>query len=296
MSLYTAPFLDGFYPEWRRRVRGLGRRPSGPSWQANAGTALEVLSAEASARGEHRLAADWWRRLLELDPLSSHAALGLMTALDHAGEHAEALRLGEAYGELVRSELGADPPPELSEWIEQHRHVAGNGARSTNSPPADRVRSGRPVRPRPMTPPRARRAGRPVRRWGAAIGLAALAAAGLLLSGSRTDLADRPQPRWPSPPSTCSIRRCTSGTRGWWTSSPGTSTAPDRCAPSRRRWDSSAGSGRADRVSAESFGHRTGAGLVVFGSVRKTRDTVSLRATVLDLATEAGRARSRGQR
>jgi tetratricopeptide (TPR) repeat protein len=42
--------------------------------------------------------------------------------------------------------------------------------------------------------------------------------------------------------------------------------------------------GRADRVSAASFGHRTGAGLVVFGSVRKTRDTVSLRAAVLDLA------------
>jgi len=45
-----------------------------------------------------------------------------------------------------------------------------------------------------------------------------------------------------------------------------------------KRWK-----GRADRVSAESFGHRTGAGLVVFGSVGRARDTVSLRATVLDL-------------
>jgi serine/threonine-protein kinase len=45
-----------------------------------------------------------------------------------------------------------------------------------------------------------------------------------------------------------------------------------------KRWH-----GRADRVSAEGFGQRTGAGLVVFGSVRKARDTVSLRATVLDL-------------
>jgi serine/threonine-protein kinase len=48
-----------------------------------------------------------------------------------------------------------------------------------------------------------------------------------------------------------------------------------------KRWH-----GRADRVSAETFGHRTGAGLVVFGSVRKTRDTVSLRATVLDVARQ----------
>jgi len=46
-----------------------------------------------------------------------------------------------------------------------------------------------------------------------------------------------------------------------------------------KRWH-----GRADRVSAESFGHRTGAGLVVFGSVSTASDTVSLRATVLDLA------------
>ena len=42
--------------------------------------------------------------------------------------------------------------------------------------------------------------------------------------------------------------------------------------------------GRADRVSAEKFGQRTGAGLVVFGNVRRVRDTVTLRATVLDRA------------
>src|SRR4029079_14659194 len=97
---------------------------------------LERLSTEASRRGEHRVAANWWRRLLELDPLSSHAALGLMTALDNAGEHAEALRRGQAYGELVRVELGADPPPELSAWIEQHRSVDASGARPSNLRPA----------------------------------------------------------------------------------------------------------------------------------------------------------------
>jgi tetratricopeptide (TPR) repeat protein len=46
-----------------------------------------------------------------------------------------------------------------------------------------------------------------------------------------------------------------------------------------RRW-----SGRADRPSAEAFGGRTGAGLVVYGSVvRRGGDSVSLGATVLDL-------------
>ena len=73
---------------------------------------------------------------MELDPLSSRAVLGLMTALDSAGERAEALRCGDSYGELTRSELGADLPPELSQWIERHRHLAGNGAGPSHQPPA----------------------------------------------------------------------------------------------------------------------------------------------------------------
>jgi TolB-like protein/DNA-binding SARP family transcriptional activator len=134
VACYTAPFLDGFYlngggefEDWaemeRARLAGQCR------------TALETLSTDASQRGEHRVAADWWRRLLQLDPLSSHAALGLMAALDQAGERAEALRCGQAYGELMRSELGADPPADVTEWIEQHLHVAGNGARAPNPAP-----------------------------------------------------------------------------------------------------------------------------------------------------------------
>ncbi len=126
VSLYTAPFLDGFY------LNGGGEFESWAETErvrlaSRCRAALEVLSADATKRGEHRVAADRWRRILELDPLSSHAALGLMTALESAGERAEALRCGEAHGKLVRSELGADPPRELSEWIEHHRHVAGNG-------------------------------------------------------------------------------------------------------------------------------------------------------------------------
>jgi eukaryotic-like serine/threonine-protein kinase len=51
-----------------------------------------------------------------------------------------------------------------------------------------------------------------------------------------------------------------------------------------QRWQ-----GRADRVSAEAFGRRTGAGLVVFGAVvPKGRDSVSLRASVLEGAGARG--------
>jgi TolB-like protein/DNA-binding SARP family transcriptional activator len=141
VALYTASFLDGFY------LNGGGEFES---WAENERTrlagqcraALEVLAAEATGRDEHRVAAGWWRRLLELEPLGCHAALGLMTALDNAGEHAEALRCGQAYAELVRSELGVDPPAELSEWMERHRHVAGNGVRPLNQPAVTMARAG----------------------------------------------------------------------------------------------------------------------------------------------------------
>jgi DNA-binding SARP family transcriptional activator len=122
VAFYTAPFLDGFY------LNGGGEFETWAEIErarlaSQCRAALEVLSAEATGRGEHRAAVIWWRRLLDLDPLSSHAALSLMTALDNAGERAEALRCGQAHGELVRSELGAEPSPELSEWVERHRHL-----------------------------------------------------------------------------------------------------------------------------------------------------------------------------
>ena len=290
VSFYTAPFLDGFYlneggefEAWAETERA--RLAS--QYRA----ALELLSAEATKRGEHRAAAEWWRRLLELDPLSSHAALGLMTALDNAGEHAEALRRGQAYGELVRVELGADPPLELSAWIEQHRSVDASGARPSNHPPAagpapagrlarDEEFASAPSQPDAAPP---RRWGITVWRWWPALGLAGLATAGFLLLGNRTVSPTDPNLLAVAPfdvldPSLALwheglvdiLSRDLDGA------------GPLRTVPQTvglKRWQ-----GRADRVSAESFGHRTGAGLVVFGSVGKTRDRVNLRATVLDLS------------
>jgi serine/threonine-protein kinase len=302
VSFYTAPFLDGFY------LNGGGEFESwAESERARLGEryrrALEVLSAEATARGEHRTAVDCWRRLLEFDPLSSHAALGLMTALDHAGERAEALRRGESYGELLLAELGDAPPPELTEWIERRRHVAGNGkgvagdraaahgARVSNPPPAagsypaERLTAAGEftiVLSEPDHVPE-RRPFAAARRWGAAVGLAAAAAAGILLTGSRTDL--------PTDPNLIAIAPfdvLDPSLQIWHEgmvdilSRNLDGAGPLRTVPQTvglKRWQ-----GRADRVSAERFGRRTGAGLVVIGSVRRARDTVSLRATVLDLA------------
>jgi len=301
VSCHTAPFLDGFYlnggGEFETWAEAERARMAG-QYRA----ALEVLSAEAAGRGEHRVAVDWWRRLLELDPLSTHSALGLMYALENAGERAEALRYGQAHGELVRSELGVDPPPELSEWIERHRHVAGSGipvigVGSPNAPPApslapsDRLTS--PDRAaKDLSHPGAaapRRSLVAVRRWGAVVGLTALVAVGVLLSGTR--------PAEPTDPNLLAIApfEVLDPSLQIWheglvdvLSRNLDGAGPLRTLPQTvglKRWH-----GRADRVSAESFGHRTGAGLVVFGSVSRTRDTVSLRATVLDVARQRAEA------
>src|SRR3954452_2240320 len=292
VSFYTAPFLDGFYlngggefEDWAESERA--------RLASQCRAALEVLSAEATKRGEHRVAAEWWRRLLELDPMSSQAALGLMSALDNSGQRAEALRCGLAYGGLVHSELGADPPAELSQWIEQHRHVAGNGSSPSNQPPATgpvyavrRATAGE-LAETVSAPDAAPHRSSVTRRWGPAIGLAALIAAGILLSGTG--------PTPPTDPNLLAVAPfdvLDPSLQIWHEGLVDIlardldGAGPLRTVPQTvglKRW-----SGRADRVSAESFGHRTGAGLVVFGSVRKTRDTVSLRATVLDLAKKQG--------
>jgi DNA-binding SARP family transcriptional activator len=308
VSCYTAPFLDGFY------LNGAGEFENWAETErarlaSQCRTALEVLSTEATRRGEHRAAVNWWRRLLELDPLSSHAALGLMRALESAGERAEALRRGQTYGELVRSELGADPPPELSEWIDQHRSVAGNGAggngaagvaREGPTPagergidpalaevPADRFTTAgvfAEALSHPGAAPR-RRSLVAVRRLGAAIAMAAMAAAGVLLSRSR--------PAPPTDPNLLAIAPfdvLDPSLQVWREglvdilSRDLDGAGPLRTVPQTvgiKRWH-----GRADPVSAESFGHRTGAGLVVFGSVGRAREIVSLRATVLDVTRQ----------
>jgi eukaryotic-like serine/threonine-protein kinase len=281
VSFYAAPFLDGFYlngggefETWAETERAhLASQCRG---------ALEALSTEASRHGEHRVAAEWWRRLLELDPLSSDAALGLMTALDQAGQRTEALRCGEAYGDLVRSELGDDPPAELTAWLVQHRHVPGNGAHSAaavvNRPAGEFAPA---LNELDAAPPH--RSVLAVGRWGAALGLAAVVAVGILLSGSRADLPTDPDLLAIAPFDVLdpSLQIWHEGVVDILSRNLD-GAGPLRTIPQTvglKRWH-----GRADRVSAASFGHRTGAGLVVFGSIRKARGTVSLRATVLDLA------------
>jgi DNA-binding SARP family transcriptional activator/predicted ATPase len=110
VALYAGPFLDGFYVDGAgefERWADAERRHLAQRFCS----ALESLATEAVGRGEHGAAAEWWRQLAAVEPLSSRAAIGVMTALAALGESAAAVRYGQGYEAFVREELGAAPEP-----------------------------------------------------------------------------------------------------------------------------------------------------------------------------------------
>src|SRR2546427_8211773 len=155
VALYRGPFLDGFYVdgagEFERWVESERERLA-----TRAGEALEALATKAASAGDLRECVSWWRRLGELDPLSSRAALGLMQALAAAGERPEALRHGLAHGALVRQELAAEPAGAPSPPIGPPRHATGGGGSPGAEPGATPPLPGARAPPR-GAPPRARR-------------------------------------------------------------------------------------------------------------------------------------------
>lgn len=130
VARYTGPFLDGFYlngagafERWveEERVRLVKR----------AFEALERLATDAGSADDPKTAVTWWRRLTELDPLSAQAALGLMCALDDAGERAEAVEHGGRYAAFVRTELGAEPSSDVLALTEELHRQTAVGARTS---------------------------------------------------------------------------------------------------------------------------------------------------------------------
>ena len=111
-SLATGPFLDGFFlpgvagfERWVEDERAV--------LVADTTRALLELARESTARGEIDAAADWWRRLTRLDPLSGRFALGYLKALAASGDRAGALAFARAHESVVRRELEADPDPDI---------------------------------------------------------------------------------------------------------------------------------------------------------------------------------------
>ncbi|MGK2934161.1 MAG: PAS domain S-box protein [Gemmatimonadaceae bacterium] len=111
-SHYGGPFLQYF---------GIRGAPEFDHWidsersrQAQRFQQLVVTLAERSAeRGDHARAINWWRVLVEQDPLSALAAGGLVSALAAAGDRPSALTYGREYEARVRSELGLPLEPRI---------------------------------------------------------------------------------------------------------------------------------------------------------------------------------------
>ena len=88
-QLATGPFLDGFFltgsegfERWVEDER--------TSLAGDATRALLSLARAAESSGELDAAADWWRRLTRIDPLSGRFALGFLKALAARGDRAGA--------------------------------------------------------------------------------------------------------------------------------------------------------------------------------------------------------------
>ena len=192
---------------------------------------------------------------------------------------------------VMAKRFGASPP--LIRVVREGVPLAVEQAieRALAKAPADRFRTvgefAKALTQPAAAPPR--RAAVALRRWGAAVGLAAVAAAGVLLSRSRSA-----PPTDPNLLAIAPFDVLDPSLQVWHEglvdilSRDLDGAGPLRTVPQSvglKHWD-----GRADRVSAERFGRRTGAGLVVFGSVGKARGSVSLRATVLDVARRSAEA------
>ena len=117
---YRGPFLDGLviggsagFEQWldaeRARLAGLHAR------------AIESLATELTARGEWDGALGLWKRRAAGDPYNSRVALQIMAALDAAGDRGGALRHAVLHAELLATELGAAPDPDVAAFAERLR-------------------------------------------------------------------------------------------------------------------------------------------------------------------------------
>ena len=179
-SLYTGPFLDGFYvPEadeferWaeveRSRLRELALH------------SLESAARQAAEAGRQEDALGHWRRLSVMAPHNSRIALGYMSALADGGDVAGAIQYGRAHELARRQEVGAQPDPAVGalltrlargEWRSKTSDLGpGTRAETPPEPPAPALRAASAA----AVPPR--RAGR----WVAVLGTAGLAALALWL-------------------------------------------------------------------------------------------------------------------
>ena len=123
VRLYAGPFLDGFFvreaPGFERWVDEQRRRLAERCAQA-----FGQLAAAATTKHQ---AAEWWRRAAELNPYHTDTVLRLANAWVAIGDRAAALRCVQQHADLLQSELGIPPDPNVVRMIEQLRQVSELG-------------------------------------------------------------------------------------------------------------------------------------------------------------------------
>lgn len=136
VDIYEGPFLDGVQlrenPEFDRWVDTTRAEVS-----AEYETALRHLAAEHSAAGNHSRSAEYWRRLVQHNPYSSSAVIGLMQSLALTGDHEAALSQAAVYERMVRTGLEMDPDPDVFSVANEIRKARSNrsgGSAATPTP------------------------------------------------------------------------------------------------------------------------------------------------------------------
>lgn len=209
VALYAGPFLDGFHldgaPEFERWADGEREQRA-----QQVATAIEALANDASGRGDHPDAVRWWRKLAALDPLNGRVALGLMTALDAAGDRAGALQHARVHEVLLREELDTAPDAAVLALAERLRTPPASeepGPDTVQRPGARNVTRD-PSPPEPEIAPRRAPAGRLAvspRRWRLAIPGAALVTLVLLAVVGGWAAWQRSQPPPPAMPTPMAV-------------------------------------------------------------------------------------------
>ncbi len=118
VAMYRGPFLDGFYlsgaaefERWAEAERAEYLR----KYRA----ALEALAAADGQRGDANGSAEWWRRLVEADPLNARTAVAYMQALRVAAGNAGALQFARDHAKRLREEFDSEPDPVLAAAAER---------------------------------------------------------------------------------------------------------------------------------------------------------------------------------
>jgi serine/threonine-protein kinase len=110
VALYRGPFLDGFYlsgaGEFERWVE-TARAEYTRKYQS----ALEALALADGHRGDANGSVEWWRRLVETDPLNARTAVAYLEALGVAAGQAGALQFARDYTTRLKDEFDSEPDP-----------------------------------------------------------------------------------------------------------------------------------------------------------------------------------------